>query len=654
MMFRSILAISLCLMTFISQAQKLTKPTIEQLRSTICASDSTAPAEIIYSKCFVSYSVSPLLMHVHYKYQYKIYNDEGEKYGKIEIPYYTGTGKGDRVKDIMATTYNLTVGGAITEVELNKKDIYKEKSSEYYSMYKMALPDIKTGSIFNLSYTIEKPAAYSVPVWYFQNFIPTQYSEYVLRVSPEIGLTPIATGFVELEHSKGFNNFHSQNEIKMIARNMEAIKEDDYVLNINDYRSSIRYEVHSTNFPGDFFRQYSESWQQIGDNILDDSDFGKQIKKKFSQFDPVLAEAKDMENEKKIQFLYDYVRTNYVSEDEIGLKAGKGGLKKVISEKKGSKGELNLLLLNLLLKAGINAKPLATRYRSHGMLNHFYPSLRNLNYLLVHVEDETGKTYVLDGSSKYYPLNTLPSQGINLQGLLISKKSSHIVEIKNPNRYKVVELINYKFSEDLNYLEGEGIKKLFGTAAIRYCQDADKIDADVSQLIYSEKNVIEDTEENEEEFEDQYVIIDTADVSDPYKPIKLTIEESLYSPITKLDNKIFIDADLGYGVMKNPWVEEEREFPIFFIGKTRLQKVFKIKIPPGYEVFDTPDELNMIMTDSQATFRYSLKEINDELIVNYNLAIKAPVILPGDYPNLKAFFEKVIAKQREKIVMKRT
>lgn len=60
---------------------------------------------------------------------------------------------------------------------------------------------------------------------------------------------------------------------------MPALKDEPFISNLDDYRPSIDFELRSTNFPGQFFNDYTGSWPKIVHAILDDDNFGGYLNK---------------------------------------------------------------------------------------------------------------------------------------------------------------------------------------------------------------------------------------------------------------------------------------------------------------------------------------------------------------------------------------
>jgi len=62
-------------------------------------------------------------------------------------------------------------------------------------------------------------------------------------------------------------------------KNIPALKEELYVNNIDNYRSSVKYELSFTKFPESIMEFYSTTWEDVVKTIYKSSSFGAELKK---------------------------------------------------------------------------------------------------------------------------------------------------------------------------------------------------------------------------------------------------------------------------------------------------------------------------------------------------------------------------------------
>jgi hypothetical protein len=76
-------------------------------------------------------------------------------------------------------------------------------------------------------------------------------------------------------------------------------------------------------------------------------------------------------------------------------------------------------------------------------------------------------------------------------------------------------------------------------------------------------------------------------------------------------------------------------------------------IPEGYEVVEFPENANLALPEKAASFQFQVTTTGNMIQVLSHLKINQPVILYDMYPALKNFYNLVIEKQNQKIVLKR-
>src|SRR5690606_4326818 len=90
---------------------------------------------------------------------------------------YNNQNRSEKVTKIIGTTYNL-IDGEVVKINLNEKDIFREKLDDNHTIVKFTLPNIKEGSVITYSYTLTSPFMFNYKGWNFQDDIPKLYSEY--------------------------------------------------------------------------------------------------------------------------------------------------------------------------------------------------------------------------------------------------------------------------------------------------------------------------------------------------------------------------------------------------------------------------------------------------------------------------------------------
>lgn len=645
----------LVIITFLTvtsiNAQKLEDVTKQVLEAKYHHIDSSAAASYLYQKVDMRYdftSRSGAKLFLDYTYRIKVYNKEGESYGRFEIPMYSNNGNRERVSGIKGKTYNL-VNGKVVTTKLDKKDIYEEETSENWDKKIFALPEVKSGSVIEVNYTVTTPFIYSIPKWFFQHEIPTDKSIFELDVPGYFVLTPIPSGSHLISNER--EELSSQlGEVKytLTAVDVPVIREDIYVLNENDYRSGIKYELESIKYPSGEVTNFSKSWNEIAINLNEANYFGREINRKLKDLNAIVEQTTAMEPLEKIEFLYNYVRDNYVWNEKYSI-GSYDGLSKFVKEKNGSVGDFNILLQNLLKKAGVESYHLVMKSRYSGILNTNFPTLTDLNYVIVYVPQEEGYL-LLDASSDITPLGELPLRAINFYGVIVKDNDAEVITLDNPNLYKVQTVSKYTYDLEQDRLLGNSKRKRTGYASTKYRYDMVNKNSE-SQESEDEDPADQDDDIESYDLENLYEVKELKNLDDTYKPISLTYEEQLNTCSQKIGDKVFIDATLDFGLKKNPFDEETRDYPVFYNYAIYSQSVVTIALPEGYVIESLPEPLNLVLQGQAARFTYSAKQMGDDIVINYLFKVDEQFFSAQDYEALKRLYDMMSDLSQEKLVL---
>jgi hypothetical protein len=79
----------------------------------------------------------------------------------------------------------------------------------------------------------------------------------------------------------------------------------------------------------------------------------------------------------------------------------------------------------------------------------------------------------------------------------------------------------------------------------------------------------------------------------------------------------------------------------------------KFTIPEGFRVDEIPQSRVLVMPDKAAKYVYNITQIGNTVSIMSNLQINKTLFAQEEYPNLREFYNQVIAKQAEQIVLKK-
>jgi transglutaminase-like putative cysteine protease len=325
--------------------------------------------------------------------------------------------------------------------KIGKEHIFEEEISKTYRMKKISAPNIKEGSVIELSYEITSDLFSYLREWEFQTEIPTRWSEYSLEYPEYFSFSQSAQGFEQYvinEQSEGTGNANwtesersegrvaqsttTNNSVNFSTRkyhwaiqNAPALRPEPFIDNPQSYATKIEFQLQYLQFPNSQRQTFSGSWNTMSEELLKDPEFGKQLeRKKFVQEAlPQLITAEQSEQEKMIA-IADHL-TRMVKWNGGSSIYPSQSLEKVYKEGVGNVADMNFLLIAFLREAGFEAHPVVGSTRANGFVNPSNPVMYKLNYLSALVKSGD-KEFVMDISDSSLPFGFLPINGMNFRG----------------------------------------------------------------------------------------------------------------------------------------------------------------------------------------------------------------------------------------------
>ena len=202
------------------------------------------------------------------------------------------------------------------------------------------------------------------------------------------------------------------------------------VWNVNDYYAGIIMELKSFSLQNTMMMDCIKSWEQIDQILLDDEDLGKQLSH-HSPLRQELENAKvtDITSQKEraeavCKLVMDHVKWN----EKYAL--WPRSTSETLKEGSGSNADINMLLIQSLRDAGLDASPIVLRSRDKGLLPHNFPSLRKLTTYIIAVNTDSSNVYI--DASMGGKVNLLPASLIVERARMVqSGKKSHWVNLRN-------------------------------------------------------------------------------------------------------------------------------------------------------------------------------------------------------------------------------
>lgn len=634
-----------CAQSSIQLNPKFGNPTKEEMSISACPFDNNAKAMVLYSLTDVTYNYVGNTFKIDYtiKKRIKILDQEGTDEANISIVYYdpaqTG-GSREMLKSIKATAYNME-NGKMIKTKMGNDLIFNERLDKLHTLTKFTIPQVKAGTVIEYQYTKTSDFFYQIDDWYAQESIPTLYTSYDIEIPGIFVFNMEQTGANSLQYAtENANKAFVTNEdpqqtmrYKFSGHNLPALKGDKFVWCPSMYANKISFELRSINIPGQYYKNFTTSWKDIDELLMNDDDFGGRIKRSNPLKDEMKAACLDTISNFKdkvvatYKLLHKYVKWN-------GSYALTGNTShNVLKEGKASNADINFLLMNMLKTLNIKTVPLVMRTRNRGILPLSHPSLDALNTFVVGIYENDSTLHVMDGSAERGYLDVLPPvlltgahaiKGDNVNVMdYASAKQSIVLKGTLHSDGKLVGNISTKYYGIASLSK----KKSFSTTkdSAEYVKDIAH-DLNVNILKYKLKDVHKYSPETTELINFEHNL-EMADIT-------------YWSPMLI---KPFGDV---------PFTAEERNMPVEFDSPVTESYNCIIKIPEGYTA-ELPQPKILRSPDKQIIFRTQTQFADGYLSAMYTFIIKKPMFFQNEYLGLKNFFDDVYKELNNVVVLKK-
>ena len=636
----------LCLAVSYSLAQKspikFGEIPLEDLKMTVYEKDSSASAVILsdYGEAYISASSMNAFLNFERHVRIKILKKDGFKWADCSILLFRSGSDVDNVQKLKASTYNLE-NGRIVETPMSKDAVFKEKFDRNFVIQKFSFPNVKEGSVVEYSYTIASQYFWNFPNWQFQYDIPVRWSEY-WAMFPDFfffekymqGYVPTTSYEVKNKNTGGLvTNAHH-----WISKDVPAFEAEPFMTSEEDYVSKINLALSHISFPGEPVREIMGTWAKLNAELLESENFGKAItgsgflKKKAEELtvgvtDPL----------KKVTAIFDYVQKSF---EWDGVKDKYcDNLKQVVENKKGSAADINILLASMLEKVDVPSTMILLSTRDHGFVRQQYPMAQQLNYAitLVKIGD---KSLFLDATEKYLPMGILPERCLNGLGLAISKTNHGWVNIEAKAKAKTVVNADVSLAEN-GELKGK-------VNIIREGYDAHRLRTDYNKKGESEYLTQFLADNNWEISKTEFQNIKEIDAN-----TQQIHEFSINEYSTSAGDVIYLNPFFTGQTKENVFKLPTRMYPVDFGTPVEKTYLSRITMPEGFAVDELPKPKVIVLPNNSAKYSYNVTQMGNTLNVVSMMQINRSLFLQTEYDYLREFYNQVVAKQAEQIVLKK-
>ena len=645
-----------CWTSIHAQNLKFGKPTDEEMSMTVYEQDKEAEAVVLCQLTNVDYTITPSNYLVDYKVKtrIKILKDEGKEHANLTITYIDNSEEDmaqESIEDFKATAYNME-DGKVKKTHVGKDKIFTERIDDDWMMAKIAIPQVRAGTVIEYEYTLHSNVFYHIHDWHAQTDIPVAYANYRLEIPAyflynveKTGIQPLQSTVTQgvLHYKMSSNDMETMrscntNIYTCTGRDLKALKKDDFIWNLRDYSTKVTAELQRINLGGS--RDVRKKWEQVDNTLFNHPDFGAHLYK-HSKYQDELAESgigKIGDTKEKVVETYKFLRQRLAwnGEYELLVKSASD----VVKKGGGSNADLNMMLINMLGDVGVEAYPVVMSTRKHGRLPLTYPSLNKLNTFIVGIPD--GASWIfLDASSSDGYLNVLPANLYTDRARVIKKgKEGQWVNLQEIGEARTQMVVNASLQPD-GKLAGEQTVTYHGNAAANE-RRAFREAADSMAFISGKAS------------KNGFTMMDCKmeghrDFAPAVKEVVNFTRQGEAS-----GDHIYLNPFMGVPVTSNPFLEKERLLPVEFPYKEVYSMNMKIKLPEGWILEEMPKSLK-ITTEDKSLAGHILYESSGEGVVtiNYLFRLSNVTYNKDQYDTLRQLFDLLSSRSKDMLIIKK-
>lgn len=622
----------------------------ESLKMTAYAKDSSVDAIVLYDYADVSFGLSTgnyaITMEYHGRIKILKKSALDRATIKLSLARY-GHPNDEIISNIRGFTHNIE-NGEVKKEKLTKEMIFTEKTSDNLTTTRFTMPNVKEGSVIEYSYRLQTPLSVSInpKTWTFQSDIPVAWSEYRISIPNYFYYRMLMSGYLPLhisdnraENVKLGGDYVSGTSYRFVVKDAPAFSNEPFITTAADYLSKIDFELASYDIPGLGMKDFSLDYNSMNKMLLEHEEFGEVLKKtNFMKDAAQEINAKSKDSTVLIQSAINYIRSKikWNNRSSIWTK----NLKKVLEKGEGDAADMNFALIALLREMGFDANPVILSTRDNGRIHEQYAIRKRFNYVVAHIK-KGPKDMFLDATDEFLPAGVLPVHCLNHTGWLVHPQNMQMVSMEPIEKDAEYENVILKITED-GELVGR-VSKSYGGYSGWSSRTAYKSDGKEKFLEAIKKG------------KPSWVIskADYRKVEDITSSMEANYEVTINDHLTVAGNMMYLKPMLTEGHVENPFKDTERAFPIDFAHPIEETFIATYEIPAGYQVVELPKNASVSLPNSGGRFNFAISQNENKITINSRIAFRKSLYAADEYGLLREFYDKIVEKHAEQIVLKK-
>lgn len=628
----------------------------EHLDTDVYPADPTASAVVLGSYGQVHFLENlTVIYEIHERI--KILSEAGYDSATIELHYFPESNT-QRVRNLEGQTFIREADGSVKRVELESRDIMEEEDGDY-RVVRFTLPALEPGAIIEYRWRLESRRLSYFPNWYFQGSYPTLHSEFRAEIptwltfnmypvgDPEFSVEEMDVRELNLRDfphrsSSARVNPRTASTYRWVMNNVPPIRDEEFIAAIRNHAYAMRFQLTGYYQTSGIHRQLSQDWNDVARYYLSHRFFGGRIASPPQSLRRealrIVDGAEDLTE--AVTRVYEFVRERMDWDGRFSRFSSRP-LNHVFDARRGSSGEINLLLAGMLRSIHIEADPILISTRQNGFIISSLPSAAQFNHVIIGVMIDDAYVF-MDATDPHRPINMLPPEALNHHGWLLARDNFRWIQIEPPRGTSGAMQLNVDLDEQGN---------ISGTLAGRF---GGYLALDLRRRL---RSVNEDSRRGTAIVRDQN--IETAGITvsglEGDGAVTFEMDLSMEDYARPMAHLLTFNPILLGRMDESPFRTPVRMYPVDFTYPRVNTYVATITLPDGYEVDELPAPVEISMPDNSIAYQRTVTMMGDRQInVQRSYALRYTLFDPADYASLRDVYERIAAADSDVVVLVRS
>lgn len=599
--------------------------------------DPSAGASVVFDRGLIT--VGPGFKFTFERHRrVQIFGPGAYRYANVEIPYH----KSEKIEEIEAHT--LTRDGR--RIEVRRDQTFTNNTGEFRSCV-FAFPEVAPGCVVEYRYKLISRNFYYLRPWAFQNEIPTEYSELVVRLPDGFEYEAVLNNadFVKGPDTSFIASIRHKQRVREFtwrSSHLAPLVTEPCVLSLLDHRVQLDFQIVRYRDDGTVW-EFVDSW----------ADLAKQVKNVYK---PLLRADEDwpilgplpsknalnaaQQRHALAKRIYTFVRDSVALHGEARAVAGGGLLsaREVFAQRRGNALEKNLLLVALLRHHGLSAYPVLISRRNHLRFDPRDHRLFQFDHALVLIEDGEVRDFC-DANTPGAWLGYLPPEDQVDRCVIIGHPSLKQVVIDVPAPPAANE-VSGAASVTLRP-DGSAFGRLEALVSGQAAYELLRALSDRDTVSYLQEHWLPGAIPHELRVE--------RETGDDWAPIRFIADLDWPEVATVDAGRLFLRPSILRKVKTNPLMTSTRRYPISF--KTAWSEKCRIEwnLPPEFELNELPTSRELVGDGYE--FRSSVTRDGARVVASHTWRVSKRDFPVTRFEDLRELFHTVQLSQRGLLVL---